>query len=360
MRTANRGQWQGLLILVCLVVAGADAAGVDAAQKDAPATWPFRAGAATSNITPPLGQKIVGGWEPTPASYVHDELHARALVLDDGTTQLAFVICDNVGIPREVFDAARAMIEAETDIPGTHVLMASTHTHSATTARGETKVIESEEFSNYQSFLARRIADSVRIAIGNLQPAVIGWGQVDVPEEVFNRRWFTSDESLQHNPFGGIDKVRMNPPSGSPALLRPAGPIDPEVSFISVKSIDGQPIALLANYSLHYVGGVPNGHVSADYFAVFADRIADLLAAGEAQPGFVGIMTNGTSGNINNINFRERGERHPPYEKMQLVADRVANAVYQAHQGITFQDWVPLSAQWGELALATASRPRRC
>ena len=52
----------------------------------------FRAGAATSNITPPLGELIVGGWQPIPATNIHDELHARCLVLDDGKVKLAIVL----------------------------------------------------------------------------------------------------------------------------------------------------------------------------------------------------------------------------------------------------------------------------
>ena len=76
------------------------------------------------------------------------------------------------------------------------------------------------------------------------------------------------------NPFGEIsDTVRMNPPRGKGLLEKPAGPIDPEVSFISVRTKDGRPIALLANYSLHYVGGVPAGGVSSDYFGEFANQI---------------------------------------------------------------------------------------
>src|SRR5262245_21831412 len=92
------------------------------AQADRPKV--FRAGAATSNITPPVGEPIVGGWDSPPATHVHDELHARCLVLDDGSTKLAFAICDNVGIAREVFDAAKAMVEKETGIPEGHLLLA--------------------------------------------------------------------------------------------------------------------------------------------------------------------------------------------------------------------------------------------
>src|SRR3990167_10230311 len=101
----------------------------------------LRAGAATSNITPPLGELIVGGWQPLPAEHIHDELHARCLVLDDGKVKLVLVVCDNVGIPVEVFDEAKRQLHDATDLPTTHMLMAATHTHSATTARGPCKVI---------------------------------------------------------------------------------------------------------------------------------------------------------------------------------------------------------------------------
>ena len=57
----------------------------------------LKAGAAISNITPPLGQNIVGGFSPTPSTHVHDELHARCLVLDDGKTRLALVVLRLVG-----------------------------------------------------------------------------------------------------------------------------------------------------------------------------------------------------------------------------------------------------------------------
>ncbi len=319
-----------------------------AAQQDEPI---FQAGAATSNITPPLGELIVGGWEPFPAENVHDELHARCLVLDDGKTKLAIVLCDNVGIPREVFDAAKHQIHEATGIPATHLLMASTHTHSATTARGPSKVIWEDELTDYQKFVAHRISDGVRRAMANLEPARIGWGQVDEPSEVFNRRWHVSDQSMLSNPFGGIDKVRMNPSRGSDALIEPAGPTDPQVAFVSVQRTDGRPIALLANYSLHYVGGVPRGVISADYFGYFAKFIAEKLEAADQSPPFVGILSNGTSGDINNINFRGAGGDYQAFEKMKEVAEKVASRVHEAHQQIEFRDWVPLSARQQELTL---------
>ena len=209
-----------------------------------------------------------------------------------------------------------------------------------------------KELSGYRQFLARRIADGVRRAINNLEPARIGWGAVDVPTQVFNRRWHLKPGTPMPNPFGGQDRVRMNPGRANPNLLEPAGPTDPQVSFLSVRSKDGRPIALLANYSLHYVGGVPEGHVSADYFAAFAEDIGRELGADRLDPPFVGIMTNGTSGDVNNINFREKGESKAPYQKMREVADEVSKAVARAHAKIEFRDGVTLAAARKELVLA--------
>lgn len=314
----------------------------------------FRAGASTTNITPPLGSGIVGNFGiPPAANYVHDELHARSLVLDDGTTKLVFVVVDNVGIIREVFDEAKRLIFEETKIPAAQILMSSDHTHSASSASGLGNLRGGWNaglpFDDYQRFLIRRIADGVRIALNNLEPARIGWGAGNVPQHVFNRRWKMKSPVI--NPFGGKDQVQMNPGVANPDLVEPAGPTDPQVSFISVQSLQGRPIGLLANYSLHYVGGVPKDHISADYFAVFADRIQELLKADRQDPPFVGIMSNGTSGDVNNINFRGPAEKHEPYAKMRIVANDVANEVLRVYRTIQYRDHVPLRAAQSELNL---------
>ena len=216
-------------------------------------TKQFRAGAATSNVTPFIGEVIVGGFGTPRSTNIHDELHARCLVLDDGETRLVFAIVDNVGILREVFDEAKRLINESTGIPKEHMLMSSTHTHSATSAGGVGEKRRGYNYGKpldeYQQFLARRIADGVRVAYNNLEPARIGWGSGKVPQHLFNRRWKMKEPVV--NPFGEKDLVKMNPGVANPDLVEPAGPTDPEVSFISVQSTSGKPIALLANYSLH-------------------------------------------------------------------------------------------------------------
>ena len=326
---------------------------IAASAQQQPRTPRVRAGAATSNITPPLGESIIGNWEPAPATHVHDELYARCLVLDDGATRVAIVVADNVGIPRRVLDEAKRLARDATGIAVERILISSTHTHSATTARGTETSKGADPLDHYQTFLARRIADGIRRAVNNLEPARIGWGSGALPEQVFNRRWYMKPGRELDNPFGGTDKVRMNPPMASPDLLKPAGPTDPEISFLSVQAESGRPLALLANYSLHYVGGVPNGHVSADYFGAFARRMAELLERdGEGAP-FVPMLSNGTSGDINNINFRGGQKRLPPYARMTLVANQVAAEVFRAMQEMDYREAVPLRMGQRELTLET-------
>jgi hypothetical protein len=120
-----------------------------------------------------------------------------------------------------------------------------------------------------------------------------------------------------------------------------------------VQSASGRPIALLANYSLHYVGGVPNGHVSADYFGVFARRMMQLLEREGHAPPFVPMLSNGTSGNINNIDFRGGQKRLPSYERMQLVANQVAAEVFKGVQAIEYYEAAPVRIVQRELMLET-------
>lgn len=314
----------------------------------------FMAGAAITNITPPLGEHewYTNKLDVNPsrklpiANHVHDDLHARCLMLDDGETKLVFVIIDNIMVNRELCDEAKRIINNETNIPVENILISATHTHSI--GSGRLSVLP---LNTYQKFVIRRLADVVRIALNNMEPARIGWGAGNVPEHVFVRRWKMKPESDVPNPFGGQDQVMMNPGIGNTNIVEPASEPDSEVSFISVQSTDGRPIALLANYGLHYVGGVPGGHISADYFALFADRIQELLKADRQDPVFVGIMSNGTAGDVNNINFSEEREVNPPYEKMRRVADDVAREVFRVHNKIEFKDWVPLGVAHSELPL---------
>ncbi|MPZ17819.1 MAG: hypothetical protein GEV06_07910 [Luteitalea sp.] len=348
----DRAQRTGFVLSLCLLIAAVPSDARGAAQ----ASGSLRAGAATSNVTPWLGLSINGSMQDRKVEHVHDELHARALVLDDGATRLAIVVVDSCMIPRPVFDEAKRLVHASTGIPVANMLTSATHTHSAPTAG---PVFQSDPDRKYLELLTVRIADAVRRAVNNVEPAEIAWGVGRVPDQVFNRRWKMRPGTIPPNPFGEQDLVQMNPPVGSPDLVEPAGPTDPDLTIISVRALGGRPIALFANYSLHYVGGTGEGHASADYFGMFARRMEERLRPSAPKrrdgtpgpPPFVAALSNGTSGNINNINFRQARPSDAPYVQMQRVAHDVADEAMRVYKTLQYERGVGLDARTTELTL---------
>jgi hypothetical protein len=105
----------------------------------------------------------------------------------------------------------------------------------------------------------------------------------------------------------------------------------------------------LANYSLHYVGGTSGPVVSADYFGEFANRMKRHVKGNE---DFVGAMSNGTSGDVNNVNFALKvAPKRQPYEQMGFVAEVIAEAIGKAYGDIQYHDSLPLRVKDAEVDL---------
>ena len=310
----------------------------------------LRAGAFAMDVTPlkfPISMN--GNMQDAPAKRAADPLHARCLVLDDGTTRVAFVVVDNCVIRRELMDDAKQRANKLTGIPVDRMLISSTHAHSCPTVTG---AFQSEPVVEYIEFLTDRIAAGIKRANDNLAPARVAWGVGRDETQVFNRRWWLKEPSSESNPFGLMDQVRMNPGYNNPKVSKSAGPVDPEVSFLSVQSLAGRPRAFLANYSLHYVGGT-GGDLSADYFGAFAERIGQLLKADNSGDApFVGLMSNGTSGDVNNVNYGlATPPKYEPFEKIRLVANSVATAALAAHEKTEYRSRISIAMRETEIEL---------
>ena len=136
------------------------------------------------------------------------------------------------------------------------------------------------------------------------------------------------------NPFGEEEKVWMNPPVGSEFLDRPVSPTDPQVSFLAVKTIDDKWISILANYSTHYVGGVPANVISADYFGEVDVMLKSKLKAGK---DFIGIMSNGTSGDVNTMDFRlTKNYPSGDYEKIKVIAHEITDSIVKVLKNVKY------------------------
>ena len=319
----------------------------------------LRAGAFAADITPrewPV--RLIGNFGLTMAHKAADPLHARALVLDDGSTKAAIVVVDSCHMPRALLDAAKARAEKATGIKAANMLISATHTHSAPPSRKERGSVSttadppnSAEIA-YVDLIERQIAQAVIEANKRLLPAQIGWGVRQEPGELNNRRWWMTPGSIPPDPFSETtDKVRMNPPPGSKDLIKPAGPTDPGFSVVCVRTAAGKPLAVLANYSLHYVGGVPANQVSADYFGEFAKQIGERLAADGAGPEFVGILSNGTSGDVNNIDFRKPRPHAGTYERIRIVAGHLADSAMEVYKQAKYSSVVPVRIEERELPI---------
>ncbi|MFN6201279.1 MAG: hypothetical protein ACK496_02220 [Acidobacteriota bacterium] len=332
-----------LIAILCLLVLPAPAA-----------TPEFRAGAHAEPITPSrLPTPINGGMRGAFAATVHDPMLARSFALADGRRELIFTVVDSCMVPREVSEQAKAIASRATGVPTSSMLISATHTHYAATM---TPVFQSDPDPEYLATLPTLIARSIIQAHRNLEPAEIAWGKGADPSQLFNRRWLLKPGQQYTNPLGGTsDRVKMNPGFQNPQVSHPVGPIDPEITIIAARAVsDQRPLALLANYSLHYVGGYPA--ISADYFGVFAARISRLLEAdGEryaGKPPFVGIMSNGTSGDVNNVNYAGPARKDGyPGEQLERVAQSVAAATLDAYASLTFHRHLPIASAESDLRL---------
>ena len=265
-----------------------------------------------SNITPKLGAHMAGSFSDRLADDVHDELHAKAIVLENEETALAIVVLDLIVILKEDADILKARASELTGIAAENIFVSATHTHTGPAPCGLLGAPRDEE---YMLWLPEHAADAVKLAHNRLQPARCGHASGSCPEETHNRRWHMKDGS-----------VRTNPGRENPELVRPAGPTDPEVAVAVFVDEQCKPIAALANYSLHYVGGGSGTAISADYFAAFGKAL-QRMAGGE----FVAIMANGCCGDINNIDFTSAVTPDPwPYYGVERVADVVAARAYGA------------------------------
>jgi len=318
---------------------------------------PLRAGAFAQDITPTAAQlptPINGGMKGAFAKTVSDPMHARSFALQSGATTLVFCVVDACMIPREICESAKAIASRATGIPTSHLLISATHSHSCATL---TPVFQSAPDPAYLLTLPARIAESIIRAHARLEPAEIAFGKSANTSHVFNRRWLLKPGETNPDPFdAATDRAWMNPGFKNPKVSAPAGPVDPDVSILAARATsDGRPLAVLANYSLHYVGGV--SAISADYFAAFARELTTRLAATDTryagQPAFVAIMSNGTSGDLNNVNYAAPAPpRRAPGEQVATVARSVAETALHAYERLTWQTSAPLAAAERDLALA--------
>ncbi len=282
------------------------------------------------------------------ADQVKTPVTARAIVLDDGRQRLAIVIVDTCMMPRPLLDEAKQLAAQRTKIRVDRMLIAATHSHSAPSCMG---CLGTDADAGYVPLLREKLAEAVAAAEANLEPARVGWAVADAAEFTALRRWIRRPDRIDEDPFGN-PTVRANMHAGRnwDDVTGESGPEDPELSLISLQAKDGRPLAVLANFSMHYFGDQP---LSADYFGLFCAGLKSRLApdGGGAQRAFVGVMSHGCSGDIWLRDYTKPADSRHEDWTIEAYADGLLQIALRAYETITYTDAADLAMSEARLQL---------
>lgn len=257
----------------------------------------LKIGAAAVKITPPLGVPLAGQYFERGATAIHDDLYARTLVIEKNGTSVAIVSCDLVDVATDLVMEVRRMTSKITGIPGDHIMVSATHSHTGPVIPSPGNINSSQSkmpeiLTSYISKLPAMICESIRQAKNNLQPAALYFSLNHEETISFNRRFFMKDGT-----------VGWNPGKLNPMIIKPAGPIDPDISILYAESSEGMPLLTYVNFALHLdiAGGL---EISADMPYTLSKMLGEVKSA-----GMITMFTQGCSGNINHINVKSACEQ---------------------------------------------------
>lgn len=255
-------------------------------------TAPLEVGAAMVDITPPVGFPLYG-YPARPSTGIKDSLYAKAIVFKQGDVRGALVVCHLLGIPRDLSRIAREKASKETGIPFQNISISATHTHTSPgitesfkeyALREAAGKLTAEDESSYFTDLINGITESIVSAYNNSAEAEIISGKGQAPDISFNRRYLMTD-----------GRVRFNPGRNNPDIVQPAGPIDPEVSFVLFRPPgESNYLSSLTVFSSHYVRG--GTEFSSDYPYFLQQRYNELF--GDQHLSVFGL---GACGNVNAV-----------------------------------------------------------
>lgn len=315
----------------------------------APARAEFRAGAASIDITPQTLPVLVnGGFMSRSVDKIKTPLHARALALVDGKERFVIVVVDSCMMGRPLLDEVKALAAKRSGLRPDRILISATHAHSAPSAL---PALGTEADPNYVPFLRGRLVEAIAAALAALEPARIGFAKVNAADFTASRQWILRSDRVGEDPFGNRTvHANMHAGRNPDDATGQAGPEDPDLSLVAVQSRAGRPLAVLANFSMHYFS---DQDISADYYGLFCEGLRRRLAPGEAagQAPFVGMMSHGCSGDIWRRNYNKPEREWNANLKIEDYADGMLNLAEAALRGVQYRDDADLAMAERHLTL---------
>ncbi len=258
-------------------------------------------GAAEIDITPPIGNRMAGYFDERVATGVHDPLHAKAIVLRQGQTQIALVFSDLLGLSLNVTTNARAQASRLTGIPVADIMISATHSHTGPLfddvrldyfhqAAIAKDGVDKLQTIDYPAWLIKRYVQVIAEAQSNLKPAQLSFGIGRREGIAFNRRYWMKDGT-----------VRFNPGLQNPKIVRPAGPTDPDVGILIARRPGAaEPFAGVTTFALHS-DTVSGTLYSADYEYYLEQTLQQAFGS-----NYISAYGLGTCGDINHVDVSKK------------------------------------------------------
>jgi len=203
------------------------------------------AGFARLDITPFLGVPMAGSWQAREVQGVYDPLFVNAVAFGDSERSAVLIVCDLVGIYRDLGKNIAGTIAEALEIPKEAVICHCTHTHTGPSATAD---------SVYSQFLQHRMLDAAKMAMADRKPVTdVRFGETETVDMTCVRRYKLKDGTVMTNP----------PKSIWGDIVDIAGKNDPSLRLVRILREDAPEIALV-NFQAHpdNIGGE---YISADF-----------------------------------------------------------------------------------------------
>jgi hypothetical protein len=240
----------------------------------------LKAGFARLDVTPPLGTGVTGYFEPRTSQGVLDPIYLNAIALNDGQNTALIIAGDFLHMMESVATEYRELIESETGIEKSNIMIHCIHQHTSTTP-GSTTDIPRE----YADLLRRKFRDAAVLALADMAEATFSYAEEETAEPIsFIRRFWMKDGTLVTNP------TPMNP-----NIDHAAGEADNTVRLVKISRQNKKDIALV-QFQTHpdVIGG---NCFSADWPGFVRTYTETAL------PNVSCILINGFTGDVNHYNI---------------------------------------------------------
>ena len=249
--------------------------------------YDLKVGFSRVEINPPIGVNLRGYFHQRLNEAILDDLEINTVAVEKNGVTVALISIDSEAADTAYYDAARDYASKATGLDKKAIFIHTTHTHVGA-CFGREDAWTNDVDREYDSFVMKKIADSIVYAMADLKPARMGIGFSKAERIGFNRRYLMKDGTTKTNP--GVN---------NPDIVRSIGLLDESVNVIRFERECGDNV-VIGNYGNH-PDVIGNNKASADWPG-FTRRIFE-----KAVDNTKCIFFNGAQGDINHVNVKPVG-----------------------------------------------------